>query len=58
MSVIFAILLFSFLIFVHEFGHFIVARACGVTVNEFSIGMGPAVWKKEKNGTRSFMMAR
>ena len=36
-----AILIFGVLIAVHEFGHFITAKLCGVRVNEFSIGMGP-----------------
>lgn len=51
MSIIFAILLFSLLIFVHELGHFIAAKASGVQVNEFSIFMGPAIWKKQKGET-------
>ena len=41
-----AILIFGFLIAVHEGGHFMAAKACGVRVNEFSIGMGPAIFKK------------
>ena len=47
MSIIFAILLFSVLIFVHELGHFLAAKASGVQVNEFSMFMGPAIWKKQ-----------
>ena len=47
MSIIFAILIFSFLIFIHEFGHFITAKLSGVRVNEFAIGMGPAIFKKQ-----------
>ena len=47
MSVLFAILLFSFLIFIHEFGHFAAAKLSGVQVNEFSMFMGPALWKKQ-----------
>ena len=47
MSVLFAILIFSVLIFVHELGHFITAKLCGVQVNEFSMFMGPAIWKKQ-----------
>ena len=39
--VLLAILIFGVLIFIHELGHFLAARACGVTVNEFAIGMGP-----------------
>ncbi|MCK4563164.1 MAG: RIP metalloprotease RseP [Verrucomicrobia bacterium] len=42
--------LFGITIFVHEFGHFIVARKCGLVVETFSIGMGPALWKKEVGG--------
>ncbi len=46
-----AVIIFGGIILFHEFGHFITAKRCGVTVNEFSIGMGPALWSKEKNGT-------
>ena len=46
-----AILIFGVLIAVHELGHFLAARLCGVRVNEFSIGMGPAIWKKQKGDT-------
>ena len=46
-----AVILFSLLIFVHELGHFLFARAFGIKVNEFAIGMGPAFWKKEKGET-------
>ncbi|MCF0143561.1 MAG: RIP metalloprotease RseP [Firmicutes bacterium] len=51
MTVIYAILIFCLLIFVHELGHFIVAKSCGVKVNEFAIGMGPAIFKKQKGET-------
>lgn len=51
MSIVFAILLFSFLIFIHELGHFLAAKASGVQVNEFSMFMGPALWKKKKGET-------
>ena len=47
MSIIFAILMFSVLIFVHELGHFMTAKLFGVQVNEFSMFMGPAIWKKQ-----------
>ena len=47
MSVLFAILLFSILIFVHELGHFAAAKWAGVQVNEFSMFMGPALWSKQ-----------
>ena len=47
MSVLFAILLFSMLIFVHELGHFLAAKLSGVQVNEFSMFMGPTLWSKK-----------
>ena len=46
--IIAAILIFGVLIAVHELGHFLAAKACGVRVNEFAIGMGPALLKKTK----------
>ena len=52
MTVIYAILIFCVLIFVHEFGHFAAAKACGIKVNEFAIGMGPAFFKKQKGETQ------
>ena len=51
MSILFAILLFSILIFVHELGHFAAAKLAGVQVNEFSMFMGPAIWKKQVGET-------
>ena len=51
MSVLFAILLFSFLILIHELGHFAAAKLSGVQVNEFSMFMGPAIWKKQVGET-------
>lgn len=51
MYIILAILIFGVLIAVHELGHFIAAKACGVRVNEFSIGMGPAVYTSQKGET-------
>ena len=45
------ILLFGFLILIHEFGHFFVARKCGVQVNEFSIGMGPRLFHWHRGET-------
>ena len=47
-----AIFIFGFLVAVHELGHFLAARLCGVRVNEFSIGMGPLLWHKETEETR------
>ena len=51
MSILFAILLFSLLIFVHELGHFAAAKLSGVQVNEFSMFMGPAIFKKQVGET-------
>ncbi len=51
-TVLFALLIFSLIIFVHELGHFLSARYFGVTVHEFAIGMGPKLFSKEKNGTK------
>ncbi len=50
--ILLAILIFGVLIAVHELGHFMAARACGVRVLEFAMGMGPLLWQKEsKKGT-------
>ena len=46
-----AILLFAVLIFVHELGHFAAAKAVGIEVKEFALGMGPAIIKKKKGET-------
>ncbi|HEK0623746.1 TPA: sigma E protease regulator RseP [Proteus mirabilis] len=46
------IIVLGILITVHEFGHFWVARRCGVYVERFSIGFGKAIWRKtDKHGT-------
>ena len=46
------IFVLGFLILIHEGGHFLVARLCKVTVNEFSIGFGPVIWKKQGKQTK------
>lgn len=51
MPILFAILLFSVLIFVHELGHFLTAKLFRVQVNEFSMFMGPAIFKKQVGET-------
>ena len=43
MTIVIAIILFSIIILFHEFGHFLMARACRVEVIEFSLGMGPRI---------------
>ena len=58
-TVIIAVLVFGFLIFIHEFGHYIFARIFKVTINEFSIGMGPRIFSKtsKKTGIRYTLAA-
>lgn len=51
LSVVLAIFAFGVLVIVHEFGHFITAKRGGVQVNEFWIGMGPTLLKKQHHGT-------
>lgn len=51
MYIIIAIIIFGILIAIHEFGHFTAAKLCGVKVEEFAIGMGPALFKKQKGET-------
>ena len=51
-TLITALIVFSAVIAIHEFGHFAVAKLCGVRVNEFSIGMGPALWHNSYHGTQ------
>ncbi len=49
--ILFAILFFGIIIALHEFGHFSTAKLFKIKVNEFSIGMGPSVFKKKKGET-------
>lgn len=51
-SAIKIIVLLGILITIHEAGHFIVAKCCNVKVNEFSIGFGPTIWKKQGKETK------
>ena len=51
LQIILAIFAFGVLVIVHEFGHFITAKRGRVQVNEFWIGMGPTLLKKQHNGT-------
>ena len=46
-----SLLVFGGVILVHELGHFMAARHCGIIVEEFSIGFGPCLWSTKKNGT-------
>lgn len=51
-SAIKIIFLLGFLIFIHELGHFTVAKLCKVKVNEFAIGFGPTIWRKQGKETK------
>ena len=52
MSIILALIIFSLIILIHELGHFLLAKRGGVTVEEFSLGMGPRLISTVKGGTR------
>ena len=49
--ILFAIVFFGIIIAAHELGHFAFAKLFGVRVNQFALGMGPAIWKKQKGET-------
>ena len=51
LTLVVSALVFGIVILVHELGHYLVAKHNGIRVLEFSIGMGPAIWQTEKNGT-------
>ncbi|MCI8444781.1 MAG: PDZ domain-containing protein [Clostridia bacterium] len=51
-SAIKIIFLLGFLIFIHELGHFTVAKWCKVRVNEFAIGFGPTIWRRQGKETK------
>ena len=50
--ILIAVLFFGVIILIHEFGHFIFAKLFGVKVNEFAIGMGPTLLKKQGKETK------
>ena len=50
-TILVTILIFGVIIFIHELGHFLVAKACGIQVNEFALGMGPTILKKQGKNT-------
>ncbi|MBP0989290.1 MAG: site-2 protease family protein [Oscillospiraceae bacterium] len=52
LTVLAAILGFGIIIMLHEAGHFFVAKKCGIRVLEFSIGMGPAIFSRQKGETK------
>lgn len=49
--IIIGVLLFELIIFIHELGHFMTAKASGVKVNEFALGMGPRILRFKKGET-------
>lgn len=51
-SIIVAVIIFSLVVIFHELGHFLLAKKHGITVTEFSIGMGPRIASFLRNGTR------
>ncbi len=57
LTAISAIFVFLMVILIHEFGHFAVAKAVGIRVNEFSIGMGPKLFQKKKGETEYTLRA-
>lgn len=46
------IFILGFLVFIHEGGHFLVAKLCKIKVNEFAIGFGPTIWSKQGKETK------
>lgn len=52
MRILIALVIFSAIILIHEFGHFLFAKLNGIEVTEFSLGMGPRIISKEFRGTR------
>lgn len=52
MSILLALIVFSILVFIHEFGHFLLAKKNGVKVIEFSIGFGPRLFSFDKGETK------
>lgn len=51
LTAVYTILVFCLIIAIHEFGHFITAKLTGMTVHEFSIGMGPKIWSHSSKNT-------
>lgn len=51
LTIVFTLLIFGVIILIHEFGHFICAKSVGITVHEFSMGMGPKIFSKQKGET-------
>ena len=54
-SVLAALIVLSIFVVLHELGHYCAGRIFGFGIVEFSVGMGPAIIKKEKNGIRKIL---
>ena len=50
-NILLTLVIFLVIIFIHEFGHFLMAKWSGVRVNEFALGMGPAIFRRQKGET-------
>ena len=50
--IIYALIVIMLLVVLHEFGHFIVGYKSGIKINEFSVGFGPKIVSKVKNGIK------
>ena len=50
-TIVISVLVFGALIFIHELGHFLAAKWAGIRVNEFSLGMGPVIFQRQKGET-------
>lgn len=57
MTLVYSVILFCIMIFPHELGHFIAAKSVGIKVNEFALGMGPTLLKKQKGETQYTLRA-
>jgi len=57
MSLIVFIFILSILVLVHEWGHFITAKKCGVRIEQFSLGFGPKLWSRVHDGTEFCLCA-
>lgn len=52
LTIVLVVLMFGFIIFIHELGHFLTAKAAGIKIHEFAIGMGPTIFKFYKGETK------
>ena len=51
MKIVVSLIIFSIIILFHELGHFLLAKKNGIKVNEFSLGLGPTIWRIKKGDT-------